>query len=227
MKIILPALAASMIVFPACNGGAASQEAAGTAGNGAVVGPSCQSGDPERLCVALKYVVYSNKDGKTVVSQEQAAANVAKINKAWDQCGIAFQIDDYSPVNPVDLGLTYATANMSELNSIRSALQANDKLLIVTTGQWDRSGSLGNTGANAWTTMPGDRLDGAILEAEVSTSALVIAHEIGHYLNLDHVSDKSDLMNPVIYDNSEKLMPSQCASAREAVDNYWREMKRS
>lgn len=225
-KIILPALAASMIVFPGCVESASSESALATA-NGIVIGPSCQSGNPDQLCVALKYVGYSDPSGKPAVSQAQAADNVVKINQAWEQCGIGFQIEDYSAVNPVDLGLTYATADMSELDSIRSALQVNDKLLIVTTGQWDRSGTLGNTGANAWTTMPGDRLDGAILEAEVSGFPLIIAHEIGHYLNLDHVSDTSDLMNPVIYDTSAKLTQDQCATARDAITHYWSAMNRT
>jgi hypothetical protein len=226
MKVILPALAASMIVFPACVGSASSGEGA-SAHAKVVAGPTCQSGDPERLCVALKYVSYNDSNGKSVVTQAQAADNVVKINKAWDQCGIGFQVEDYSAINPADMGLTYDTANMSELDSIRTALRANDKLLIVTTGEWDRNGTLGNTGANAWTTMPGDNLDGAVLEAEVSGFPLIIAHEIGHYLNLDHVSDTSDMMNPVIYDDSKKLTSDQCASAREAITHYWGAMKRS
>jgi hypothetical protein len=231
-KIILPALAASVIVFSGCNGGSSEGAAASSDPQaGLVYGPTCQNGGTtesgeERLCVALKYVAYADEAGKPVVSQAQAIDNVAKINGAWDQCGISFQIDQYEAIDPADYGLTFATANQSELDSIRQALMSNDKLLIVTTGKWNRAGSLGSTGANAWTTMPGDNIDGAVLESSVSAFPLIIAHEIGHYLSLGHVNDPSDLMNPVIHTNSSKLTASQCAAARDAIHTYWKPMKR-
>ena len=192
-------------------------------GNPGVVGPSCHGGSD---CLALKYVVYKDSAGVPVVSQDEAIANVQSINQTWSACGISFQMDEFLAVNPVDFGLTFNTANNSELDPIRRAFDGSDTLLVVTTGKWDRTGTLGSTGANAWTNMPGSSALGAILESAVGTYPNIIAHELGHYLNLPHVSDTTDLMNPVIYSTSTRLTSSQCSAALAAVTHYWSAMLR-
>jgi hypothetical protein len=67
---------------------------------------------------------------------------------------------------------------------------------------------------------------GAILERPVASFANIIAHELGHYLNLYHVSDATDIMNPIIYSSSTKLTSSQCATARSAASFFWSKMYR-
>jgi hypothetical protein len=191
-----------------------------------VIGASCQSSDSNHLCVALKYVVYTDSSSRPAVSQAEAIGNVSAISQEWSKCNIGFQIEEYDATDPGKAGLRFNTANDSDLDPIRSAYQGSDTFLVVTTGTWDRSGTLGNTGANAWTNMPGSGLYGAILESPVGTYPLIIAHELGHYMNLGHVSDQSDLMNPIIYDTSTKLTTSQCNAARSAVNYYWKAMKR-
>jgi hypothetical protein len=174
----------------------------------------------------LKYVVYVDSNGTPVVTQDQAISNLKSINQVWSKCSIAFQIDQFLASNPSDYQLTFNTANSSELDDIRSAYEESSTILVVTTGKWNRSGSLGSTGANAWTNMPGQTYLGSILEAPVGTYPNIIAHEIGHYLNLDHLNDQSNLMNPMIYDTSTQLTSSQCSEAQSAINYYWKKMMR-
>ena len=178
------------------------------------------------MCLALKYVVYEDPTAKPVVSQTEALSNLATINSTWSQCNITFQIDQYLPVDPTKSSLAFNTANSSELDSIRKTYEDTSTLLVVTTGTWNRAGTLGSTGANAWTNMPGNNIYGAILEATVGTYPLIIAHELGHYLNLDHASDATDLMNPLIYSTSTTLTQFQCTAAQAASRNYWKAMLR-
>lgn len=186
------------------------------------VGEKCQRRDPNHLCLAVNYVVYANSLGKPIVTPQEAAANIKEINKVWNQCNLGFQIEKFQTINPSQVGLKFHTADSSELDEIRNAKYADgNSLLVVTTGKWDRSGSLGSTGANAWTAMPGSGPYGAVLEASVGSFANIIAHELGHYIGLDHVSDSNDLMNPIIYDNSTELTKDQCENARNTIAQYW------
>ncbi len=198
-----------------------------TGGSSSVVGDSCAGkNDSAHPCMGLKYVVYKNTDGTPVMTQDDVISTVRAVNKVWSACNISFQVDQYLAANPVDYGLTFNTANDSELDSIRKAFQADGELLVATTGTWDRSGTLGNTGANAWTNMPGDGIYGVILESPVGTFGNIVAHELGHYLNLDHVSDQTDVMNPIVYDNSNQLTADQCSTAMAAINYYWQPMRR-
>ena len=155
----------------------------------ALVGESCKSSDPNHICLAVKYIVYGDASGRTPISSAQAAENIKVINKIWGQCNIGFQIESYEKVDPTKYHLIYSTTNLTELDDIRSAFEDSQHLLIVTTGSWNRTGTLGRTSANAWTSLPGSGPYGAVLEAGVSTFGNILAHELGHYLNLDHFSD--------------------------------------
>ena len=193
------------------------------------VNPQVKTGldDLDDLCLGLKYVVYDDPNSAPVVSPDDSVKNIQEINSIWSQCKIAFQIDEYLPVNPSDYGLGYNTSSMDELDPIRKAFQEDAMLVVVTTGVWDRTGSLGSTAANAWTSMPGEDFLGVVLESAVGTYSNIIAHELGHYLSLDHVSDGADLMNPIIYQNSMDLSSSQCRKSQLAIRNYWKKMIRS
>lgn len=190
------------------------------------VGPTCVAQDQTKICLGLKYVVYQDSGGKAVASTTDALNDLTKMNQIWAQCGIAFQIEEFTPVDPTRSGLAFNTANIGDLDAIRNAYGESGRLLVVTTGAWNRSGTLGQTSANAWTAMPGGGPYGAILEAAVSTYGPIYAHELGHYLNLEHVSDASDVMNPVIYTTSAKLTASQCSTARSTALGYWSAMTR-
>ncbi len=181
----------------------------------------CGSDDPEHLCLALKYVSFEDSAGEPAVSEEKAHEVVSRINSLWDQCRLGFFIEKFATVDPGEQGLRYQLAAYPELTSVRSALAEPSRLLVVTTGKWDRSGSIGNTRANAWTSMPGNGPYGIVLEKPVAANANLIAHELGHYLNLPHLNNQTAVMNPIIYARSRSIPEAQCEVARSAVRDYW------
>lgn len=189
------------------------------------IGDSCaQNGG---ICLALKYVSYLDPVEDVAITDRAAAiANVRSINALWGQCGVGFQIEQYMAVRPEDHGLSFETRSIAELNRIREVYSDNGELLIVTTGQWDRSGTLGDSAANAWTTMPGGGAHGVVLEEPVAGFTNIIGHELGHYLSLLHVRDELALMNPVIYANSLALSAEQCSIVRSAASFFWARMYR-
>lgn len=191
------------------------------------IGESCQSGNPNQICLALKYVTYIDPTTELpVIDQAGALNNLQVFNQLWSQCGIGFQIEQFISVQPSDYGLNFNTASLAELDQVRSAFADNGELLVVTTGTWDRSGTLGQSEANAWTTMPGTGPYGTVLEEPVSTIPNMVGHELGHYLNLLHVSDDTDLMNPIIYTSSMALTSDQCSTVRAAAAFFWPQMYR-
>ena len=210
-------LANSVVGQPApIQAGSASGEDTGSAH--AVLGEACHS-DASHVCLALKYVTYRYPaSGNPVVSESDAIENVRAVNQLWGTCGVAFEIEQYAAVDPAEYGLAFETASYAELDGVRSAFAEPNELLIVTTGTWDRSGTLGRTASNAWTTMPGGAAQGTVLEEPVGVYGNLIGHELGHYLNLLHVSDDADLMNPVVYSGSVALSAQQCATVRAASD---------
>ncbi len=189
-------------------------------------GEGCHTDDPSHLCLALKYVVFDDSDGSPAISEPTVSSDISSINRIWDQCQIHFQVDQFLSINPQKYDLAFHSAEDSDLDQIRKTFMDSSSLLVVTTGKWNRSGSLGKTGANAWTAMPGDIFYGVVLEAPVGDYPNIIAHELGHYLNLDHVSNTANLMNPVIYEDSKRITQSECQVALNAVKDYWKSMVR-
>jgi hypothetical protein len=192
------------------------------------VGESCVSpADPARLCIGLKYTVYVSGSDRPEELRQDAIESVLGANRIWSACEIAFQIDQFVPVDPKSYHLRFRTADYRELETIRRDFDDDRSFLVVATGDWDRHGSLGNTGANAWTNMPGDALHGAVLERWVSGIPNMLAHELGHYLSLDHTDDPRNLMYPQLFDDTEELTRTQCQSARWAAKHFWPKMLRS
>jgi hypothetical protein len=68
--------------------------------------------------------------------------------------------------------------------------------------------------------MPGSDNLGSVLESTVASFGNIYAHEIGHQLNLVHVADTLDVMDPTIYTNSTELNTSQCAAAQAQASAY-------
>lgn len=194
----------------------------GKEGLSATIGDSCLSADRQKICMGIHFVSYENSEGIAMADATEALKIVNTLNRLWGSCGISFQVEKYQSVNPVRYGLSFAEESQNEVDDIRRtfALPSNT-LLAVTTGPWD-------TAVNAWTTMPGEGPYGAIMESGSVRygDGIIYAHEFGHYLGLDHVSDSSDLMNPVIYTTSTKLEDQQCNTARQTAKAYWSEMLR-
>lgn len=188
---------------------------------------SCVSNDPDFLCLGVKYVLYVDATSKQpVVDPTVAEKNFSTINSIWSQCKIGFQIDELLLKNPESAGLPADTAEFSDLDRIRQAFDEESSLLVVTTAKWKRDGNLGHTPANAWTKMPGSGLYGVILEQKVGAFPNIIAHELGHYLNLYHANENTDVMNAIIYNNSKVITQEQCTTARAAVKKWWSNMVR-
>lgn len=188
---------------------------------------SCISDDPDFLCLGIKYVVYIDPASKQpVVDPSVAEKNFSTINSIWGQCKIGFQLDELVLKNPASAGLPADTTDFSDLDRIRQAFNEQSSLLVVTTAKWKRDGNLGHTPANAWTKMPGSGLYGVIMEQKVGAFPNIIAHELGHYLNLYHANENTEVMNAIIYNNSNVITQDQCSTARSAVKKWWSNMVR-
>lgn len=188
--------------------------------------PASFGGDSQ-ITLGLRYVVYRDGQGRSILSRKEAESVLERINEIWNQCEIRFQIDEFLEVHPDHHSLKFQTTHYSELTQIRRRFSNDRSLLVVSTGPWDRSGSLGTTRANAWTTLPGSVPYGVVLENPVKRNSNLIAHELGHYLNLHHVSDSKALMNPVIFSESERVSKNQCKTARSAAIYFWSDQIRS
>jgi hypothetical protein len=183
--------------------------------------PSTLRDDSHELMVlALKFVEYRDpKSGRPVMNQIDAQKVVDGVNKIWGQCGLQVKMERYQTVAPSALShqkLNYHLSSMDELDRIRSAFDDKKDLVVINTGGWDHK-KMGS--ANAWTAMPGDAPAGAVIEGPVARNSQIIAHELGHYLGLDHVSDPTDMMNPLIYDNSTTIYSAQCDSMRKVAQS--------
>lgn len=184
----------------------------------------CKDSDPTHLCVALNYVVYDGNASQPLISQSQAASNVQDINSVWAQCHVQFYLENFTAANPANYKLPEDPSSSDDLTAVRTAFTDNARLTVVTTGQW--TGDLGAQPANGWTEMPAIGPFGTVIEQSVATISNLIAHELGHYLNLVHVADEYDVMNPVVYANSLNLTDDQCSEARATAISFWGAMLR-
>ncbi|MBC7691474.1 MAG: matrixin family metalloprotease [Methylotenera sp.] len=175
------------------------------------------SGKKDHLTLALRYVTYSDDQGQPVLSAEQTRAIFREINQVYEVCNLHFRVEEYTVIRPDDVQLNYSPSKMSDLPSIRKAFDQPDRLLVVSTGKWNKKGGLGADGANAWSAMPGTLPSGAVMESSVANFANITAHELGHSLNLDHFSNESNLMNPIIYKRSKTLSSEQCENIRQTA----------
>jgi hypothetical protein len=228
------AFALTAIALTGCDSGGAAGQDAGTVGssqvntstgsgdNNGLVTPSCVSSDPNHICLAVQFVSYKDSNGTPVANVSQVNTILGTMNKLWSQCNIGFQVEKYEQVDPTQVGLSYGAASQSETDQIRNAYGTEKNMLLaVNTGPW-------GTAVNAWTNMPGNAPYGAVMEQSIVDygNGIIYAHEFGHYLGLDHVSDQSDLMNAIIYTSSTTLTSDQCATARAAATGIWSAMTR-
>jgi hypothetical protein len=170
---------------------------------------------PPPLRVAVKYVSYLTSDTrKPITTQVEASELIGRINEIYSPCQIHFVLERYVTAQPETLGLHLKLHSMSDLDPTRRRFDDPNRLVIINTGEWDHRG-MGTP--NAWTAMPGSSPSGTVIEGRVAAYPEMIAHELGHYLNLDHVKDAADLMNPVIYRTSTRLSPGQCENVRRTA----------
>jgi hypothetical protein len=181
---------------------------------------------PSPLLLAIKWVSYSNH-GQALISRSEVDRTLRKVNRLYEPCGVRFRLERYVASDESRWGLPLHPSQMKELDQIREHYDDGRSLVVISTGKWDHQGGLGADGANAWTTMPGQKPTGTVIEGPVSKMAGLIAHELGHALNLDHVGDEANLMNPVIYPSSKTLDSGQCAIVRETAISSRAEALRS
>lgn len=166
---------------------------------------------PNTVSLALKFVEFSDEVNSPPLSDSQAKKLVQKLNQLYTPCGISFQLGEYKIVKPSDYGLTMGPPSVKKMHEFRKPFDDPRYLVIINTGKWDHQ-KLG--APNAWTAMPGEIPAGAVLESTVSNFTGIVAHEIGHYLNLNHVQNEKNLMNPIIYRDSIELSDDQCTQMR-------------
>lgn len=171
------------------------------------------SGDvPIKL--ALKFVELLPQDGSLVLNEVGVKKLLQKVNSIYSQCNIEFDLEEYSTVHPDEFKLPKHPNSLGEMENFRKPFDDSRYFVIVKTGKWDHQ-KVGP--ANAWTAMPGDLPSGVVIESPVSTFAGIVAHELGHYLSLYHKENSQNLMNPLIYQDSTRLTPSQCGHMRSSA----------
>ena len=165
-----------------------------------------------QLRLAVRFVSYLDRPGGPTASRALAHAFIERANEIYSSCGISFELEQYLAVRP--RGVPFHLSSMNDLDPTRARFDDPARLVIIDTGNWNHS-RMG--AANAWTALPGNSPSGAVLEAAANDHAELIAHELGHYLNLDHVNDASNLMNPIIYHSSTRLNAGQCRVIRDTA----------
>jgi hypothetical protein len=208
----LSALALVGAALSSCNSAGAS--------SGKALGPSCAGGGSDTLCIGVNYVSYTDSSGAPVASQDLALHDIEATNDVWKQCGIQFQIESYQAVDPTKYGLDPGAGAANQTDQIRDTFNDGNSFLIVQTGYW-------GTVKNAWTNLPGSAPYGAVFESTVADYPQIVAHELGHYLGLDHVDDPADVMDAIIYPDSTQLSQDQCDLARATAQDFWANMLRS
>jgi hypothetical protein len=189
---------------------------------------------PGHLEVNVHYIAFRDATGQAITDENTVNAALDHASKEWAQCDIGFKLEKFEAVDPSVLASRYSPANYNELDIMRQRGQSNHDLLIVGTGPWDRSGDLGDSGSNCYSTFPGDSAQGIVCERSQASSPMMLSHESGHWMNLMHPDDPSNdgsdgtkandisinLMNHMVAPDNTQLLPQQCQRARAAVDQY-------
>lgn len=185
----------------------------------------------DMLTIAVKYISFNSADGGTVVDEAAARNVVDKMSHYWRQCNIQFALEQYQTISPSDIGARYNPANYSELDEMRIAAHSDMHLIMIATGSWNRSGSLGNSGSNCYSSFPGDAAEGIVCEQKSAAKEAMMAHEAGHWVNLRHTNSpgtdgvddtnsgnvSNNLMDHVVATYHDDLTAGQCYRAREAI----------
>ena len=171
-------------------------------------------GEMSVLPLALKFVEFVGANGQPVLSHAQVERVTEGMNRVYRTCGIQFRLEDYLAVNPRNYGFLPESISMDSLDRIRGPFDTGKELVVINTGAWNHK-IMGT--ANAWTMMPGELPAGSVIEGPVADDTALVAHEMGHYLSLEHVSDSANMMNPTIYNSSTVIQSWQCARMRQTA----------
>jgi hypothetical protein len=184
---------------------------------------SCVSSDPNHLCLGVTLVSFTDNNVPTV-SQSDAIATIDRINLVWGQCNVAFQLENYSAVDPTTKNLSYNVSWKTGGDSVREAFASDSTFLVVAVGKLKQLFS--STLAVSW--MPGQSdVYGTLVESAYAQNELTVGHELGHYQGLSHVSDETNLLNPYLGPDTRTLTTDQCALARSTDLSYWPKMLRN
>ncbi len=168
--------------------------------------------EPE-LKLALRIVHFQGEHSSHVLSAKEASRLIQEVNGFFTSCRVSFVLERLDSVNAALHGLPERPSSLEELDPIRARLKDSNRLLIVQTGAW--RGTLAS--ANAWTVLPGEGPLGTVMESTYARHARLIAHELAHALNLDHVTDRQNLLHPVLHPDSSALTQEQCTQMRSAA----------
>jgi hypothetical protein len=166
---------------------------------------------PDSVSMALKFVQFADDTNSPPLNDRKVKKLIQELNQIYSVCNMSFQLGEYQVVKPADYGLPMVPSSVKKMHEFRKPFDDPRYLVIINTGKWDHT-KMGTP--NAWTAMPGETPAGAVLEAPVSDFAGIVAHELGHYLNLNHLDNNKNLMNPIIYGSSTELTEAQCTRMR-------------
>ena len=166
------------------------------------------------LTLALKFVEFIREDGNPILSENSVKDLVTRINPFFQSCRIRFQVEDYRALDSKRYGLSFQVQSPKDMKTFRKPFDDSRYLVVINTQSWDHQ-KMGTS--NAWTAMPGELPAGVVMEAPVASYPGLVAHELGHYLSLAHVSNAKNLMSPVIYGTSTFFTPEQCSQMRKTA----------
>lgn len=169
--------------------------------------------DEPELKLALRIVHFQGEHSSRVLSAQEARHLIEEVNGFFTSCRVSFVLEQLDSVNAALHGLPERPSSLEELDPIRARLKDSNRLLIVQTGAW--RGTLAK--ANAWTVLPGEGPLGTVMESTYARHARLVAHELAHALDLDHVTDRQNLLHPVLHPDSSALTQEQCTHLRTAA----------
>ena len=170
------------------------------------------AGEPE-LKLALRIVHFQGEHSSPILAPKEARHLIEEVNGFFTSCRVSFVLERLDSVNAALQGFPERPSSLEELDPIRARLKDPKRLLIVQTGAW--RGTLAT--ANAWTVLPGEGPLGTVMESTYARHARLVAHELAHALDLDHVTDRQNLLHPVLHPDSSALTQEQCTHLRSAA----------
>jgi hypothetical protein len=234
--LFLSLVVGSSALLSACGSGAAGAQdlSFGSRKELPAANEVAQSG--EQLDIAVRYLSFTDSNGTAVVNQGEVQEAMDYASRIWAQCGIGFRLENFQEIQAESIGTRFNPANYSELDQMRINTQQDTDLIFIATGKWNRSGTLGSSGSNCFSSFPGDEAEGIVCEKSSAASPTMIAHEVGHWVDLRHTNSPStdgvddtnagnvgnNLMDHFVGPSNTEMTRGQCARARSAIAEWRR-----